>query len=214
MVYENEVWKSIIGYEGLYEVSNMGRIRSLERDMVCKNGKVRHYKENILKPYKDIYGYFNVYLRKNNKQRIYRVHRLVAIAFIPNIENKPYIDHINTIKIDNRVENLRWVTPKENSNNELSRKHNSEAKKGKNNPMYGKCHTEEAKRKMREVSGIKVVQLDKNTNELIKIWNSASEAGREGDFDVSGINLCCKGRRKTHKNFRWMYYEDYKQRRI
>ena len=109
MVYENEVWKSIIGYEGLYEVSNMGRIRSLERDTVCKNGKVRHYKENILKPYKDIYGYFNVYLRKNNKQRIYRVHRLVAIAFIPNIGNKPYIDHINTIKIDNRVENLRWV---------------------------------------------------------------------------------------------------------
>ena len=127
-----ENWKAVIGYEGLYEVSNLGRIRSLYY------GRTR-----VLKTYKGNRDYLIVSLSKDGKQKTYTVHRLVANAFIPNPENKPEIDHINTITTDNRVENLRYVTPKENSNNDLTRKHMSESKKGRH-------HSEETKRKMSE----------------------------------------------------------------
>ena len=106
-----EIWVDIKGYEGLYQVSNQGRVKRL-----YKNGKIR-----ILKPSLDNNGYLYVTLSKNNKPKIFKLHRLIAINFIPNPENKPCIDHINTIRTDNRVENLRWVTKKENSNNPLSK---------------------------------------------------------------------------------------------
>lgn len=108
----NEVWKDIDGYEGLYQVSNMGNVKSL------KWGK-----EKILKAGKNNHGYLAVVLCKDGKQKTHKVHRLVAEMFIPNLENKEQIDHINTIKTDNRVENLRWVTPKENVNNPLTKEH-------------------------------------------------------------------------------------------
>ena len=120
-----EVWKDIRGYEGLYQVSNLGRVKSL-------NYK-RTGKERILKITKDRNGYYLVNLRKNNKTKMFKVHYLVADNFIPNPYNKPEIDHINTNPSDNRVENLRWATREENCNNELTRTHNSKSKKIKNN---------------------------------------------------------------------------------
>ena len=108
-----EEWKPVKNFEGLYEVSNLGRIKSL-----YKNGK-----EKILKPMKHRDGYLVVNLYKNGKRKGCKVHRLVAQAFILNIDNKPEVDHINTIRDDNRVENLKWVTKKENRNNILTKEH-------------------------------------------------------------------------------------------
>lgn len=109
-VIENEVWKPIIGYEGLYEISNIGRVKSLNKVRV--NGV--WYNEKIIrpKPNKDIYH--RVELSKNGKRRIIGVHQLIGWSFIPNPENKPNINHKNGIRNDNRVENLEWCTQKEN----------------------------------------------------------------------------------------------------
>ena len=142
---EEEVWKPIKDYEGLYEVSNLGRVKSLNYRGTGK-GK-------ILKNIEDSKGYLTVCLTKNGRHKMLKVHRLVAETFIPNPEGKPCIDHINTIKNDNRIENLRWATNEENSNNPLTKKKMSENHaniKGENHPFYGKQHTEETKKKMSE----------------------------------------------------------------
>lgn len=98
-----EIWKDIGGYEGLYEVSNLGRIKSL------------HFKESkILKNLEDRDGYLQLNLTKNNKQKLHKIHRLVVIQFIENPLNKPEVNHKNGIKTDNRVENLEWVNHSEN----------------------------------------------------------------------------------------------------
>lgn len=115
----NELWKAIPGYEGNYEVSNIGKIRSVER-FVQFHGTLSLVKGKPKKTRRDSYGYLVVTLSKNGKEKTMKVHRLVALAFIPNPDNKPLIDHINCIRDDNRVENLRWVTTKENSNNNLT----------------------------------------------------------------------------------------------
>ncbi|WP_394897654.1 NUMOD4 domain-containing protein [Clostridium butyricum] len=115
----NEIWKDIAGYEGLYQVSNLGRVKSLPREKW--NGKsFQKLNEKILKVVVNKSGYVQVALCKKSKYKNLYVHRLVARAFIDNPENKKEVDHINTIRNDNRVENLRWVTPKENNNNELT----------------------------------------------------------------------------------------------
>ena len=139
---EGEIWLPVVGYEGLYEVSNMGRVKTL-------NFK-RSGKEKIMKQSFDGNGYLRVGLRKDGKLKLNSVHRLVAQTFIENKENKLEVDHISTVKTDNRVENLKWATRSENANNPLTRKHNSESRKGKK-------HTEETKKKISETHKRKVV---------------------------------------------------------
>lgn len=123
MLFPREQWKDIEGYEGLYQVSSTGRVRSLDR--VDCAGNLR--KGNIKIPSLNSKGYLNIHLWKDGRRKSCRVHQLVANAFVPNLENKPQIDHINTIKTDNYYKNLRWCTPIENSHNELSRQHHLEA---------------------------------------------------------------------------------------
>ena len=107
-----ETWKDIQGYEGHYQISDMGNVRSLKSN---KN----------LKPAIDKDGYLLVGLWKDNKKKTFKVHRLVAQAFIPNPGNKPTVDHINTIKNDNRASNLRWLTQKEQmTDNEITKERN------------------------------------------------------------------------------------------
>ena len=236
-----EEWKPIENYEGLYEVSNMGRVRSLDREIINRNGKKVHLKGKILKLQLNNSGYLFVGLNKHNKKYFY-VHILVAKSFIPNLENKQFIDHINTNKTDNRAENLRWVTREENMNNPLTKKKMSEINSGENNPMYGKKISEETKNKISEsLKGHKVseetkekisksnkgkvksenhknklrnshkkkkvIQLSLN-GEFIKVWESTNEPSKEG-FDHRHIIACCKGKSKTHKGYKWMYYENY-----
>jgi hypothetical protein len=104
---EKEIWADILGYESFYEVSNLGNVKTLGNN---KFGVNRIMKNTLRK------GYCTVTLRKNNTQKIFRVHRLVAEAFIPNPNKKPQVNHINGIKNDNRVVNLEWATSFENMN--------------------------------------------------------------------------------------------------
>ena len=101
---DGEIWKDIEDYDGDYQVNNFGRIKSF------KNGKVK-----IRKPYIDKDGYLQIVLSKNGVNKWFKIHRLVAEAFVPNLENKPDIDHIFNNKFDNFAENLRWVTKLENN---------------------------------------------------------------------------------------------------
>lgn len=114
----NEKWLPIKGYEGLYEVSNYGRVRSLN---YRKKGA-----RKVLKCYARLGYYIKTSLVKDGVRKYYRVHRLVAQAFLPQpMEGQTQVEHINTDKRDNRVQNLRWVSPKGNMANELTRYHMS-----------------------------------------------------------------------------------------
>ena len=108
-----EIWKDIKGYEGLYQVSNFGNVKSLDRYIINKNGDKQYFPGKYLNQgISD--NYLKVILSKNNKQRTFRVHILVARTFIPNPENKPEVNHIDGNKSNNRVDNLEWNTRSEN----------------------------------------------------------------------------------------------------
>jgi hypothetical protein len=108
-----EIWKDIIEYEGSYQVSNLGRVKSLLKFRGNRNGGY-FQKERILKPGKYKTGYSYVILYQNKVTKVFKIHRLVAQAFILNPENKREVNHINGIKFHNQLENLEWCTPSEN----------------------------------------------------------------------------------------------------
>ena len=165
---KKEYWKPVVGYEGLYEVSNWGRVKSL------KFGK-----EKILKPQKDKDGYLCVTLYKNNNQCQFKVHRLVAEAFIDNSDNLPCVNHKDECKTNNIVSNLEWCDRKYNVN-------------------YGSRN----KRAAEKLSKI-VLQYDLNGN-FIKEWKSTRECDRNG-YNHSAVAACCRGELKTYKGFLWEY---------
>lgn len=127
-----EVWKPVVGYEGLYEVSDLGRVRSLPRKWVCGNGGVKYHDGKILKPHNNKCGYLIVSLYKNGEKKI-KIHKLVAEAFLnhkSDISNRLVIDHINNDKKDNRLSNLQIITNRENC---------SKDKKNKTSKYTGVC---------------------------------------------------------------------------
>ncbi|MDB4302121.1 NUMOD4 domain-containing protein [bacterium] len=111
---KREVWKDVEGYEGTYQVSNLGNVKSLDRNVIYKDGKTVPYKGETKSKVIDKYGYEYVGLYLNQKHKQGMIHRLVAKAFIPNINNKPQINHIDGNKLNNKTENLEWVTNREN----------------------------------------------------------------------------------------------------
>lgn len=181
-----EVWKPVAGYEGLYEVSNLGGVKSLPK--VVDLGRAKQNRvEKFLRPIPDGKGYLMVWMFKNQVKKMWKVHRLVADAFIPNPYNKPQVDHINTIKDDNRVCNLIWCTEKENSNNPISYKRNSESKFG--------CKNHHAR---------SVIQLSLDGTP-IKTWDCINDVKRELGFSHSHISQCCSGKRNVAYGFIWKY---------
>ena len=115
-----EIWKDVDGYSGLYQVSNFGNVKSLSKHVPCKSGKTRKLPEKILKPAKTDSGYFVVCLSKNKISKHYKIHRLVASAFIENKERKKCVNHIDGDKTNNNVSNLEWCTYSENMKHAFS----------------------------------------------------------------------------------------------
>ena len=204
-----EVWKPVVGYEGLYEVSNMGRVKSLGNG---KSNNSSYSKERILKGRKTHRGYLRVNLYKNNKAKDYYIHRLVAEAFIPNIDNLPCINHKDENPKNNHVTNLEWVTYKENNNygthNEKvaeklrGRKQSEESNKKRAEKLKGRKHSEESIKKRSKP----VIGIDRITG-LIVEFTSIMEASRQLGINSGNITKCCKGKYKSMGGFYW-YYAD------
>lgn len=112
-----EIWKDIKGYEGLYQVSNLGAVRSLPHDVVCKNKRILHFDGRTLSLSFCRGGYLAVVLCKEGSPKTFRVNRLVAESFVSNPQKKPHVDHIDGCRTNNYAGNLRWVTHAENMNN-------------------------------------------------------------------------------------------------
>ena len=147
-------------------------------------------------------GYIAVNLSKEGKTKHFYVHRLVIEAFLPNPENKEHVDHINTIRDDNRLCNLRWVTRKENANNPITLERYTIHNRNRENIWYG-----ENLRRMKTTRPVVQLTLE---GKLVKIWNSTRETEKEG-FRHSEVSAVCRGYRgaKTHKGFLWMYEDEY-----
>lgn len=188
-----EIWKDVPEYKGLYKISNLGRVKSL-------------IKNKLLKGWLNGEGYYTVTLCLNGSKKHHVIHRLVAQVFIPNPENKTQVDHINTIRVDNSVYNLRWVTEKENSNNPLTILHLSNCKKGTKLSSetkkkcslshIGKKHTLITKAKL----GKEVLCVERNLR-----FYAIKEAGRILNISDSSINQVLTGKRKTAGGFHWKY---------
>jgi lambda repressor-like predicted transcriptional regulator len=158
-----EIWKDIKEFEGTYQVSNRGNVRSLDRTVITNNGYRRGLKgKNVIKM-TDRYGYSYVNLSTSPKYKSKKVHRLVAQAFIPNPENKPQVNHINGIKTDNRVENLEWCTGKENA------KHASDNKL----TVFGEKHPKSILTEQNVLQIRKLYQDGLTIRELSKRYNVA-----------------------------------------
>lgn len=125
------MWKDIPDYEGLYQASEAGEIRSVDRVIVRKDGIVQKHEGRILSPATNASGYFNVSLRKDGKARSFLVSRLIALTFLQNPYGLPEVNHINEIKTDNRIENLEWIDRIGNCNHGTRNSRHSKCMKGK-----------------------------------------------------------------------------------
>ena len=173
----DEIWKDIEGYEGLYQVSNLGRIKSLVKNG-CKQEKIT---TGALR--KD--GYMMIYLSKNGKKKYHSVHRIVAKVFIPNPNNLPYVNHKNENKADNRAINLEWCDAKYNVN-------------------YGTCIARRAKAQTNRHGAISVIQYSL-VGSVIAEYPSMMEASRKSNVPVRAICACCKNHQKSAFGYVWKY---------
>lgn len=174
-----EVWKDITGYEGYYQVSNLGRVRSVDRMVKGKKENLRFVKGRILQPNLSE-GYLMVGLCKSGRQSTIRVHRLVAEAFIPNPENKRTVNHIDENKLNNTITNLEWATDKENCG------HGNRTVKS-------------------SVGRYKPVEQLSLDGRPIKVYEGIKLASENTGIPQSKIVDVLKGRRTQTKGYKWRY---------
>lgn len=190
-----EIWKDINDYEGYYQISNQGSVRSVDRFDGVHDRKGTVIKQNLKQN-----GYLQVGLRKHNGRKWFGVHRLVAIHFIENPGNKPQVNHIDGNKRNNTVENLEWVSEKENQNHASVTGLRSNMPKGENHPCFGKYGSDSKSAKP-------VIRRDPKTGDT-KLYKAKILAKEEG-FDVTSISKCCHGKLKTHKGYEWYFEKDF-----
>ena len=207
-----EIWKDIAGYEGYYQVSNLGEIRSLTRLVPTRREgfTANKYNGRYIRQKLSRHGYYDVSLMKDCKRKTFRVHRLVAIAFVPNDDpiNKTQINHIDEVKTNNKATNLEWCDAKYNCNygtrNERMGKNVSVSLKrnksmcGENNPRYGLrgglCPTAK-----------KVYQYTEDMK-LVKVWLSLIDTSLAG-FSQQQVWRAATGRKESYAGFIWSYTE-------
>ena len=194
---EIEIWKPIVGYEGLYEVSNYGRVKSIER-YVKQADHLRYVPERIKKT-SSHFGYPVVTLCANRKSKMYPIHRLVAEAFIPNPRNKPFVDHINTDKTDFRICNLRWVDAKENANNITTL---ANCRERTYTPERSR-KTLETKRKRGSVKGPKAVFQYTKEGQFVAEFESMEDAMRKTSIHATSIGRALDDHTQSAGGYMW-----------
>lgn len=182
-----EMWKDIEGYEGFYQVSNLGNVRSLDRYVKNRMSNKNIKRGKILKSCINKHGYLAVHLIKETKGQTKTVHRLVANAFIPNPENKPEVNHIDGNKQNNILENLEWVTSSENTLHAI--------KTGLIKKLNGRNHYK---------TPVNQYSLD---NKFIKQWDSIKQINEEWNLKSIHVSACCRGKIKTSLGYKWKYVE-------
>ena len=173
----DEIWKPITDCPG-YEVSTLGRVRSVDRIDTLRNGNKRSLKGKILTLRPDPEGYVRAVLRVNHERKHIMVHRLVAITFLGKQEGKE-VNHINCIRDDNRLENLEWVTHKKNCN--WSAKYNIKS------------------------PSKQIIGISKEDGSCVKFY-SLNDAGRHG-FNMRHVAQCCEGLRASHHGYTFHYID-------
>ena len=222
----NEIWKDINEYEGLYQISSLGNVKSLER--ISGAGKTVHERIRILSFGGS--GYLQVGLSKNNKVKQHQVHRLVANAFIENPENKEQVDHIDNIKTNNCVNNLRWVTPKENMNNDITkntllnrpeRTFSEEWKQKISDSMKGRVSSKESRKKLSMAKmghgvskELRIKISDVHSKAIIclndmNLFKSDRDAARYYNVSTSSISKICRGETSEVKGLSFMFKNEY-----
>ena len=182
---KEEIWKDIEGFEGLYQVSSFGKVKSLPKKFKVHNqcGETESYrvtKEKILKPQQDKYGYLRVTLCNNKGHFLKQIHRLVARAFIPNPNNLPEVNHRDENKENNFYNNLEYCTTQYNQ-------------------TYGTI-----RKRISEAHSIDVLQID-FYGVIVKKWHGINNASRVLKINHANIISCCKGKRKSAGGYIWRY---------
>lgn len=192
-----EVWKDIKGYEGLYKVSNLGRIKSIQRKVKYQNSE-RNVNERIKKTFVGNQGYERVELSKDGKNKKYSVHRLVANAFLDEINDNLEVNYIDGNKLNNCIKNLEWCT---RSQNERHAYYVGLAKNTQKQRETVKKYCHENKIKP-------IIQLDVSFN-FIKEWKSATEVEKTLGIGRKNISQCITGRSKTAGGYVWVTKEQF-----
>lgn len=185
---EQEIWKDVVGWEGKYSVSSIGRIRSNARFVNTTRKKIYFVEDKIMSPRIKDNGYLEINFKVNGKNNCLMVHRLVAIAFIPNCsEDKKLVDHIDGDRKNNNVSNLRWCSHKENSNFELAKTNFIIAGAGRRKP---------------------IIQFTKNWD-FVAEYESSIHAAKETGLKQGNISTCCSDLgRRTCGGYIWRKKED------